>query len=153
MVRSHELVALPVGKHLKVDPRLPANRRYCRQWTAQFLTDLSNEFYEKFHAPLQVNSAVRTVDFQRRLIRYNGNAAPFEGERASSHLAGLTVDIDRRRITRTQSYWLEAKLLVLQTQGMVEVAEEFHQLCFHVMVSGRYPIRAPELAKNNSEKQ
>ena len=152
LVKSHDLVALPLGKNLKVDPRLPANRRYCRQWTAQFLTDLSDEFHERFHAPLQVNSAVRTVDFQRRLIKHNGNAAPFEGERASSHLAGLTVDIERRRLTRAQVKWLEVRLLALQTRGMVEVAEEFHQLCFHVMVSGRYPVRPVLVVKNISEK-
>ena len=37
MRRDGELVGLPTSPALVVDERLPANRRYCRAWTAQFL--------------------------------------------------------------------------------------------------------------------
>ena len=138
LISKGELVPIPVGLHLRVDPKLPANRRYVRPWTAQFLTDLSDQFYEEFHTYIQVNSAVRTVEFQKKLQRRNKNAAPPVGEKASSHLAGLTVDLERRRLTKEQVKFIEAKLVALNNNNLVEVIEEFRQLCFHVMVSGRY---------------
>lgn len=134
----HELVPLPLGPHLKVDPRLDPIRRYCRPWTAQFLTDISDAFYAKFHKPLQVNSAVRTVEFQEQLRKRNGNAAPDDGPTASSHLAGLTIDLARKGMNRAQVRFMEEQLLILNIQHKVEVEEEFEQLCFHIMVTGRY---------------
>jgi len=138
LVEDGELVPLPVGEHLIVDRHLPEFRRYCRSWTAQFLTDLSDAFYAKFHEPIMVDSAVRTVEIQNKLRRWNGNAAPSEGETASSHLAGLTVDLARRRMTTEQARWVEQYLLPLHFQGLVEVEEEYRQFCFHIMVSGNY---------------
>jgi hypothetical protein len=137
-------VPIPVNGHLVVDKRLPANRRYCRPWTAQFLTDLSAAFYAKFHEPIMVDSAVRTVEVQRKLRRWNGNAAPAEGETASSHLAGLTVDLARRRMTPEQAHWVELYLSPLHAQGIVEIEEEYRQLCFHIMVGGNYGIQLIE---------
>ena len=47
------LVAMPVtGPTLVVDERLPADRRYCRPWTARFLTTLSRAYYARFQTPL-----------------------------------------------------------------------------------------------------
>jgi Family of unknown function (DUF5715) len=85
-----------------------------------------------------VNSAVRTVEQQERLARYNRNAAPAEGETASSHLAGLTVDIAKRGMTRKQRAFVEKYLVNLRNAGLVEAIEERRQACFHVMVSDRY---------------
>jgi hypothetical protein len=138
LIRDGELVPIPVSDHLIVDKHLPANRRYCRPWTASFLTDLSDAFYARFHEPIMVDSAVRTVEVQRKLLRWNGNAAPAEGETASSHLAGTTVDLARRRMTPEQGRWVEVYLLPLHAQGMVEVEEEYRQFCFHIMVAGNY---------------
>lgn len=137
-VERGDLVALPLSPALKVDPRLDPDRRYCRPWTAKFLTDISNEFYLRFGTSLQVNSAVRTVLVQKKLRRHNRNAAPFEGETASSHLAGLTVDLERKRLTKQQVRWVQLRLMYYYARGWVEVEEEYHQLCFHIMVSGRY---------------
>jgi hypothetical protein len=137
-VKSGNLVALPVSEHLIVDKHLPANRRYCRPWTAQFLIDLSDAFYARFHEPVMVDSAVRTVEVQNKLRRWNGNAAPSEGETASSHLAGLTVDLARRRMSKEQAQFVEQWLMPLHTGGLVEVEEEYRQFCFHIMVSGDY---------------
>jgi hypothetical protein len=69
------LVSLPETTSMHVDGRLPMNRRYCRTWTGHFLTDLARAHYERFHTPLQVNSAVRTIEYQRHLLHINGNAA------------------------------------------------------------------------------
>ena len=96
------LVAINSTEYLRIDPRLDPARRYCRSWTRDFLEDLGQAYYRRFHDQIQVNSAVRTVLVQRKLRRHNRNAAPETGETASSHLAGLTVDIQRRGITRDQ---------------------------------------------------
>ncbi len=95
---QHALVAVPVSMSLRVNTDLPVSRRYCRPWTAHFLSDLGRVHYARFHRPLQVNSAVRTVEYQRHLIEVNGNAAPAEGDIASPHLTGATVDIAKRDI-------------------------------------------------------
>ena len=63
MVRAGDLVALPASPGLAIDPRLPMNRRYCRPWTAQFLSNLARAHEDIFGRPLQLTSAVRTVEF------------------------------------------------------------------------------------------
>jgi Family of unknown function (DUF5715) len=133
-----ELVPIVAGRNLRFDPRLDPSRRYCRPWTRDFLDDLSADYYKEFRSQIQVNSAVRTVNVQKKLRRHNRNAAPAEGDLASSHLAGITVDIQRRGMTRQQIKWVEAYMLPLKDQGLIEPEEERHQWVFHVAVSGRY---------------
>jgi Family of unknown function (DUF5715) len=144
LVASQELVPIVASQTLRFDPRLAPDRRYCRPWTRDFLDDLSEAYYGQFHSQIQVNSAVRTVQVQKKLRRHNRNAAPEKGETASSHLAGITVDIQRRGMTRQQVSWMEQYLLPLKDQGLVEPEEERHQWVFHVAVSGRYAdLREP----------
>jgi hypothetical protein len=133
-----DLVPIVAGPTLRFDPRLDPDRRYCRPWTREFLDDLSEAYYNRFHGQIQVNSAVRTVKVQNKLRRHNRNAAPSEGEIASSHLAGVTVDIQRRGLSREQIKWVQNYMTPLKAQGLVEPEEERHQWVFHVMVSGRY---------------
>jgi len=133
------LVPLTETEYLTVSHSLKENRRYARPWTAQFVDDMSRDFYDQFHKPLEVNSAVRTAEQQRHLMRVNGNAAPAEGEIASSHLAGTTVDIGKRWLSRKQHKWLVDYLANLKDQNLIEPEEERRQACFHVMVSERYP--------------
>jgi len=142
-VTNQELVPLPLSSALIVDPRLDPQRRYCRPWTAQFLTDLSYDFYTKFHEPLMVDSAVRTVEVQKKLRKWNRNAAPYEGESASSHLAGLTIDLARKRMTKAEVKWIEWRLLYYHARSWVIVEEEYHQFCLHIEVSGRYGEAIP----------
>jgi hypothetical protein len=137
------LVALPATNALQVDERLPLNRRYCRPWTAQFLATLARAHYAHFHAPLQVNSAVRTVEFQQHLIHINGNAAPAEGDIASPHLTGQAIDIAKHGLSRTEIAWLRGYLLPLVQEGKVDVEEEFQQACFHISVYKRYLPTTP----------
>jgi hypothetical protein len=132
------LVALPLSRELDVDGRLPMDRRYSRPWTAQFLATLARAHYARFHSSIQVNSAVRTVEFQQRLIRTNGNAAPAEGETASPHLTGQAVDIAKHGLSRTEIAWLRGYLLPLIQQGRIDVEEEFQQACFHISVYKKY---------------
>jgi hypothetical protein len=135
---SGDLVEITPNEYLRFDPRLDPNRRYCRPWTLEFLDDLSQDFYQQFHAQIQVNSAVRTVKIQKKLRRRNRNAAPAEGEIASSHLAGITVDIQRRGLSKEQIAWMQQYMLPLKEQGLIEPEEERRQWVFHVMVSSRY---------------
>ena len=142
------LVSLPVSSALQIDERLPLNRRYSRPWTAQFLVTLARAHYAHFHTPLQVNSAVRTVEFQQHLLHINGNAAPAEGDTASPHLTGQAVDIAKHGLSLTEIAWLRGYLLPLVQEGKVDVEEEFQQACFHISVYKRYlpsttPTRDP----------
>jgi hypothetical protein len=132
------LVAIPVNEAMRVDDRLPSNRRYARVWTAQFLQNLSQAHYARFHTTLQVNSAVRTVEFQHHLLRINGNAAPADGDTASPHLTGQAVDLAKRGLSLTEIAWLRGYLLPLMQEGRIDVEEEFQQSCFHISVYKRY---------------
>ncbi|HVR27338.1 MAG TPA: DUF5715 family protein [Candidatus Polarisedimenticolia bacterium] len=135
---SGALQPILAGDSLRFDPRLDVSRRYCRPWTRDFVQDLSQAYYHRFHEQIQVNSAVRTVKVQKKLRRHNRNAAPADGDTASSHLAGLTVDLQRRGMTRQQVHWMEQYLFYMKALGLVEPEEERHQWVFHIMVSGRY---------------
>ena len=135
---SQALLPIRTGTTLRIDPRLDPNRRYCRPWTRDFVEDLSQAYYRQFHDQIQVNSAVRTVKVQKKLRRHNRNAAPAEGDTASSHLAGLTVDLQRRGMTKNEIHFVERYLFYLRALGLVEPEEERRQWVFHVMVSERY---------------
>ena len=135
---SQALVAIRTGQTLRIDPRLDPERRFCRPWTRDFVEDLSQAYYRQFHDQIQVNSAVRTVKVQKKLRRHNRNAAPAEGDTASSHLAGLTLDIQRRGMSKPQIHFIERYLFYLRALGLVEPEEERRQWVFHVMVSDRY---------------
>lgn len=132
------LLEIVPAESLRIDPRLDPSRRYCRPWTLDFVEDLSQIYYKRFHQQIQVNSAVRTVKVQRKLRRHNGNAAPWEGETASSHLAGVTVDLQRRGMSKQQIHWMERYLFYMKALGLVEPEEERRQWVFHIMVSGHY---------------
>jgi hypothetical protein len=136
--RQHKLVALPENDALRVDARLPENRRYSCPWTAAFLSILARDHYAAFHQPLKVDSAVRTVQFQQRLTRSNGNAAPSTGDTASPHLTGQAVDIAKHGLSITEIAWMRAYLQPLIGQGKIDVEEEFAQACFHISVYRNY---------------
>ena len=135
---SGALQPIIANETLRFDPRLDPSRRYCRPWTRDFVQDIAQAYYHRFHQQIQVNSAVRTVKIQKKLRRHNRNAAPAEGETASSHLAGLTVDLQRRGMTQDEIHWMQRYLFYLKSLGLVEPEEERHQWVFHIMVSGRY---------------
>jgi hypothetical protein len=136
--RQHKLVALPENETLRIDDRLPEDRRFSRPWTAAFLAALARDHYDSFHMPLQVNSAVRTVEFQQRLERSNPNAAPSFGDNASPHLTGQAVDIAKHGLSITEIAWMRAYLQPLIDQGKIDVEEEFQQACFHISVYKSY---------------
>ena len=132
------LVPIRTSESLRFDPRLDPTRRFSRPWTRDFTEDVGQAFYHRFHQQIQVNSAVRTVTVQKKLRRHNRNAAPADGDTASSHLAGVTVDLQRRGMTNEQIRWMEHYLFYMKALGLVEPEEERHQWVFHIMVSGHY---------------
>jgi hypothetical protein len=132
------LLPIRASESLRIEPSLDPSRRYCRPWTRDFVEDLSNAYYNRFHQQIQVNSAVRTVKVQKKLRRHNRNAAPADGDTASSHLAGVTVDLQRRGMSKDQIRWMEHYLFYMKALGLVEPEEERRHWCFHIMVSGNY---------------
>src|SRR5450755_1924063 len=158
---SGDLVPIEETESLKVERGLDPSRRFCRPWTRDFVQDLSEVYYYRFHDQIQVNSAVRTVKVQKKLRRHNRNAAPAEGDTASSHLAGVTVDLQRRGMSKDQVKWMEHYLFYMKALGLVEPEEERHQWVFHIMVSGHYsewretqtivPLEHPEIEKPTTE--
>jgi len=138
MRAQHLLVPFPEMVALDVNDELPMNRRYARPWTVKFAADTAQAFYARFHEPLHLNSAVRTVDYQLRLMRVNGNAAAVEGDTASPHLTGQAIDLGKRGMSVAEIAWMRAYLLPLMQAGKVDVEEEFQQACFHISVYGSY---------------
>jgi hypothetical protein len=143
LVETHQLARLPETVSLHVNDDLPANRRYARPWTVHFAVDLARAYQQHFGQPLQVNSAVRTVDYQLRLMRTNGNAAAVQGETASPHLTGQAIDLAKRDMSKPELAWMRAYLLPLMQAGKIDVEEEFQQACFHISVYRSYVPALP----------
>jgi len=122
LTENKELVDLPESDSVRIAANLPVERRYCRPWTRTFLDDMSREYYTEFGVPLQVNSAVRTVQVQKKLRRRNRNAAMIDGDVASPHLTGAALDIARRGMTKNQIKWMRDYLLALRDAGQIDVA-------------------------------
>ncbi len=149
MRRLKLLVALPDTDAIYPNDVLPLNRRYARPWVVRFLNDLAQAHYQRFHTPLIVTSAVRTVAFQRHLVLVNGNAAPPTGDVASPHLYGQAIDIAKKGMSVTEIAWMRSYLTPVEAAGKIDVEEEFQQSCFHMSVYRRYaglpePNRVPE---------
>lgn len=132
LVETGVLVALPINDAVQIAPSLPSNRRYVLPMVTPFLVKLASEYYAEFHKPLTVDSAVRPVTTQKWLRRHNANAAPVQGETASSHEAGCTIDLSRK-MTKAQTQWMEMRLTYYSGINWVICEEEKH--CFHIMVT------------------
>jgi hypothetical protein len=138
------LVRVPEASGLMMNPGIPDDRRYCRPWTADFLSELSRAHEAQFHKPLIVSSAVRTVEYQKHLMRVNHNAADAEGDVVSPHLTGATIDIAKSGLSRREMQWMRDHLFAYQTAGVIDVEEEFRQRCFHITVYKNYsPASSP----------
>lgn len=135
---AHQLVEVAGTSALHVNPELPENRRLARPWTAKFTADIAGAYYARFREPLELNSAVRTISYQLRLQRINGNAAAIEGETASPHLTGQAIDFGKKGMTMAEIAWMRMYLMPLMQAGMIDVEEEFQQACFHISVYRSY---------------
>ena len=149
MREAHLLVPLADSRSLLGNEGLPDNRRYARPWAARFAADMGRNYYARFHQPLRLNSAVRTVEYQLQLQRVNGNAAAVDGDGASPHLTGQALDFGKRGLSKLQLAWMRAYLEPMMRAGKVDVEEEFQQACFHVSVYRSY---LPVVVKAKSAK-
>jgi hypothetical protein len=147
------LVPVPASLALTVNGNLPVNHRYCRPWTAHFLTDLARSHAAEFRRPLEVSSAVRTVAYQKRLMGINGNAAAAEGDIVSPHLTGATIDIAKSPLSREEVSWMRTRLLALEETGQIDVEEEFQQSCFHITVYKSYAPPAPVVTRKPRQRR
>jgi len=146
---ANDLVPVSETEALKVADNLADTHRYCRPWTRDFLQDFSQAYYNVFHQPLQVNSLVRTANQQAWLRRHNRFAAPAFGDTASTHLAGVSVDLSRRGLSNTQYQWIRGYLQPLQQKGMVDPIEE-RQPVLHIVVFEKYSDKYTQ-PRSNSE--
>jgi len=138
-IKTGWLVPLPENYNMIVDSRLAERYRWCRPWTRDFLLNLGAAYGETFSNPIQINSAVRTVQSQIALRRVNANAAPAkDGEFQSTHLTGSAVDIAKKGMYPEQIDWMRRRLAALQKMHLIIVEEEFYQQVFHIMVLKRY---------------
>ncbi len=145
---SHQLVEVAGTSALHVNPELPENRRFARPWTAKFASDIAHAYFARFGEPLELNSAVRTISYQLRLQRVNGNAADIAGETASPHLTGQAIDFGKRGMTMAEIAWMRTYLAPLMQAGIIDVEEEFQQACFHISVYRSYVgTRPPDVAQ------
>ena len=143
------LLDFPESSGLHVNSELGSERRCARPWAVRFAEDIGRSYYARFHEPLQVNSAVRTVAYQVRLRRVNGNAAGIDGDVASPHLTGEALDFGKHGMSREEVAWMRLYLGPLMREGKLDVEEEFQQACFHISVYRKYapdmPIRRRSL--------
>jgi hypothetical protein len=142
------LLDFPESMSLHVNAELAGDRRCARPWTVRFAADIARAYYLRFHQPLQVNSAVRTVAYQLRLRRVNGNAAGIGGEMASPHLTGEALDFGKHDMSTAEIAWMRTYLRPLMQVGKVDVEEEFQQACFHISVYRSY---APDMPSSRRE--
>ena len=145
------LVDFPESMSLRVNAELAGDRRCARPWTVRFAGDIARAYYLRFHQPLQVNSAVRTVAYQLRLRRVNGNAAGIGGEMASPHLTGEAIDFGKHDMSTEEIAWMRTYLRPLMQVGKVDVEEEFQQACFHISVYRTYAPGIPSSRREYAE--
>lgn len=138
MRATRQLIDFPESASLHLNPELAGNRRCARPWAVRFASDIARAYYARFHEPLQINSAVRTVSYQVRLQRVNGNAAGVRGDVASPHLTGEALDFGKHGMSVKEIAWMRLYLLPLMRGGKLDVEEEFQQACFHISVYRTY---------------
>ena len=131
IVQSGELVPIHTSEALKL--KITGNHACLRPWAAEQAQSLAADFFLQARRSLTLTSAVRTVQEQKALRRWNPNAAPTTGEQASVHTTGIAFDISRTGLSRAQQRWLEWRLWYLQQTGKVIVEEEQKQPCFHIV--------------------
>ncbi|HEY5214511.1 MAG TPA: DUF5715 family protein [Acidobacteriaceae bacterium] len=138
MRATRQLIDFPENASLHLNSNLADNHRCARPWAVRFASDIARAYYARFHEPLQINSAVRTVSYQVRLQRVNGNAAGVRGDVASPHLTGEALDFGKHGMSVQEIAWMRLYLMPLMRGGKLDVEEEFQQACFHISVYRTY---------------
>ena len=119
--------------------------RVARPWTKLFIEQVAGAFHELFGKRLRITSLTRTVVAQKALIRINPSAAPAHGPVQSTHLTGAALDLSKRFMTDEEVAWARTVLWRLERRGLIDVAEEFREPHFHVLVRRGYGAYGPTL--------
>jgi hypothetical protein len=128
------LVPLPANDWISIDPKLLPEYRWCLPQARSGLMLLGRRYYRKFHKPMRLNSAVRTVEYQRTLQHDNPNAIAATGDMGSLHLTGMAIDIKRKGLPSDQSNWLQNELASLSQECILHYnVEKLKQNVFHVV--------------------
>lgn len=135
LIETKELVKIPENEKLNTTIASP-DRMVVKPWVLGFLLDMADGFYNLFHRSLVVDSATRTIEQQQVLRHHNRYAASEVGPLGSSHLAGTTVDLAKRRYSRQQRKWIVSYLKNLMDLGLVLAVQEPY--CYHVFVKAEY---------------
>ncbi len=136
--RLRLLVPVPADTRDYYVHNMPEARRYLRPWSKLFLDRLSRQYRSRFGKSMRITSLVRTEDYQSQLRNRNGNAAPPDGEKRSTHLTGASLDISKKGMTGAEQRWVRRVLHSLKQKGYLFAVEEFSQPNFHVMVYKSY---------------
>lgn len=132
--KNGQLVQLINTSLVYVDPRMPVKYQWCLRDTHAFIFEFASAYHQKFGRRLQINSAVRTIEYQVALGRHNKNAAPVVGPKTSTHLTGATIDIAKKGLPDSHLAWMREELLKHEEAGRIDGTEEMMQAVFHVMV-------------------
>lgn len=145
--RARLLVVVPSETRTYHVAGVDASLRVTRPWTKLFIEQVAGAFHDLFGKRLRITSLTRTTAAQRALERINPNAAPAHGPVRSTHLTGAAVDLSKRFLSEEEIAWFRTVLGRLKRErALVDVAEEFHEPHFHVLVRrgyGEYATRLP----------
>ncbi len=128
------LVRPPETKFIAIDHRLDSRWRWIRPWVSSFLFKTGKGSFSECGIPIQINSALRSVERQKELVRVNPNAAPAVGPKASPHLTGSTIDLSKLVMNSCGIGWMRHYLRTLKRYNKIDAIEEMYQAVFHIMV-------------------
>ena len=129
------LVPINRIENTNIDCRLSESSRFAKPYVAKFLKDMGAAYFKKYGLYIMINSAVRTVEDQKKLRKTNSNAAP---AMQSPHTTGAAIDLSYLDMTDNQKMWACNYLLNLERKGLLEATMEYTQTVFHVMVFPKY---------------
>jgi len=145
--RAGLLVVVPPETRTYHVAGVDSSLRVTRPWTKLFIEQVAGAFHELFGKRLRITSLTRTTAAQHALERINPSAAPAHGPIQSTHLTGAAVDLSKSLLSEAEIAWFRTVLWRLKGErALIDVAEEFREPHFHVMVRRGYGEYATTLA-------
>ena len=117
---------------------------HARSWVPGFLDDVFGRVSRATGERFRVTALIRTMEYQRRLRRWNPNGAKGRNHyELSSHLTGATVDVSWKDVALSTIFQIETRLRALERAGLIEATRERHNACWHIMVFPTYAKQRP----------
>lgn len=127
---------------------LPAERRFCRPYSLNFMQDLAKEMLDSLNKRLLVTSCIRDEKAQSRLRRLSKSAAPVKGKSSTTHYSGAAVDVSFRSVDLASEKivrlsWKERQVVTRalkrrKKKGLLVFGVESAKNHWHVVVSKKY---------------